>query len=394
MFRKPTVFVLGAGASWHYGYPTGEELVNRVIEKSTELAKFFKLSAEQGNGNFPDFVTRNVPITTRNLGLWKIAEQEAWSLATRLKQVNPTLIDYFLAHNSDLHDIGRLVIAMVIFECEFEYHRSGGGNRNHLDLHNRKVSQGLSPPAPHLSVNAFDDDWLRFVIYKLTVGCKTSDEILKNKVHFVTFNYASSLERRLYSGLTHISHFLEADISEFMWKDRVFHMYGRVREKIDDSSAPLVMKIAGENSSISHTDGERILNFAFAASQGIHTIDGEDKVKDAESIINAVTVIERAETVYILGFGFDSQNVKRAGLEKLSANGPHSRNVLFTNFGGQIRVGMAAGRALLNIPNAFIPPAGKAIQELNNGGGPFRYQMSVKNVYDALSQDFESLETS
>lgn len=28
MFRVPTVFILGAGASWHDGYPTGEELVN------------------------------------------------------------------------------------------------------------------------------------------------------------------------------------------------------------------------------------------------------------------------------------------------------------------------------------------------------------------------------
>jgi hypothetical protein len=32
MFRVPTVFILGAGASWHYGYPTGEDLVKMVIE--------------------------------------------------------------------------------------------------------------------------------------------------------------------------------------------------------------------------------------------------------------------------------------------------------------------------------------------------------------------------
>lgn len=32
MFRKPTVFVLGAGASWHFGYPTGEQLVDDVID--------------------------------------------------------------------------------------------------------------------------------------------------------------------------------------------------------------------------------------------------------------------------------------------------------------------------------------------------------------------------
>jgi hypothetical protein len=27
MFTEPTVLILGAGASWHYGYPTGEEML-------------------------------------------------------------------------------------------------------------------------------------------------------------------------------------------------------------------------------------------------------------------------------------------------------------------------------------------------------------------------------
>jgi hypothetical protein len=35
MFTTKTVFILGAGASWHYGYPTGEGLVKKVVEKAT-----------------------------------------------------------------------------------------------------------------------------------------------------------------------------------------------------------------------------------------------------------------------------------------------------------------------------------------------------------------------
>ncbi len=45
MFTNKTVFILGAGASWHYGYPTGEDLVKKVIKKSQEMANFFKNSA-------------------------------------------------------------------------------------------------------------------------------------------------------------------------------------------------------------------------------------------------------------------------------------------------------------------------------------------------------------
>jgi hypothetical protein len=38
-----TVFILGAGASWHYGYPTGEELVKKVIAKARTAAAHFSL---------------------------------------------------------------------------------------------------------------------------------------------------------------------------------------------------------------------------------------------------------------------------------------------------------------------------------------------------------------
>ena len=43
MFKAKTVVVLGAGASWHYGYPTGEELVKQVIRKATTARQYFTI---------------------------------------------------------------------------------------------------------------------------------------------------------------------------------------------------------------------------------------------------------------------------------------------------------------------------------------------------------------
>ena len=40
MFTNKTVFVLGAGASWHYGCPTGEGLTDSVISMATRLSAF------------------------------------------------------------------------------------------------------------------------------------------------------------------------------------------------------------------------------------------------------------------------------------------------------------------------------------------------------------------
>ena len=49
MFTNKTVFILGAGASWHYGYPTGEELVKQVIKRYELAEKFFDSSVQNVN---------------------------------------------------------------------------------------------------------------------------------------------------------------------------------------------------------------------------------------------------------------------------------------------------------------------------------------------------------
>jgi hypothetical protein len=41
MFDAKTVFIIGAGASWHYGYPTGEQLVSQVIQKAKIAEAYF-----------------------------------------------------------------------------------------------------------------------------------------------------------------------------------------------------------------------------------------------------------------------------------------------------------------------------------------------------------------
>src|ERR1700731_5511217 len=89
MFSQPTVFILGAGASWHYGYPTGETLVKKVIEKAEIAARFFKWSAENANGNVPKLLletTENGP----DLGQrWTTLHDQCERLKRGLQQVNP-----------------------------------------------------------------------------------------------------------------------------------------------------------------------------------------------------------------------------------------------------------------------------------------------------------------
>lgn len=402
MFNVPTVFILGAGASWHYGYPTGEGLVTLVAEKARDLARFFQQSAACTSPYLPGYVTRTVRGADRlssedHRRLWHNAQVEAEQLAERLSKVNPTVIDYFLAQNDDLHAIGKLAIAMVLFSCESAY-RSAGGNPNRRAILTKAVEQGAVPTMGHCNVSSFKDDWLRFVLYKLTSGCKVPADLLENQVSFITFNYDTSLEHRLFHGLRAIKFFEGVDINEFLGSGRIRHVYGKLRERIDDG-APLISTDLPGIQPHSHSEMEEArqrLNVLFVASSAIHTIDGEDKGWNAELLKAARDAISGAHVVYMLGYGFDSKNSERIGLDALRNNPAHSRTILFTNFGGHNRVAKAASRIMFGHSDNFIAPNSPIISDGGFVAGNWRnliHEMSVKNVYDAFEQDFESLET-
>jgi hypothetical protein len=108
------VFLLGAGASWHYGYPTGDDLVKKVVTRATSLGNLFRDTGRQEAPNLfrspPTYFERFGPAS--ELGAvrmqWRTAASELLRLAERLTHVRPLLIDYFLAQNDDLQEVGEL----------------------------------------------------------------------------------------------------------------------------------------------------------------------------------------------------------------------------------------------------------------------------------------------
>src|SRR5260370_7413410 len=122
-----TVFILGAGASWHYGYPTGEELVKKVIAKARITADHFtRVLSSPSNGIpiRPTYIMRNSPDPVPKDGLtgmrteWQTAINECSDLITRLRTVDPLVIDYFLGQNPHLGDIGKFFIPWVLLEYQ------------------------------------------------------------------------------------------------------------------------------------------------------------------------------------------------------------------------------------------------------------------------------------
>lgn len=84
--KNRTTIVLGAGASCDLGYPTGEELVQLIAQRTHSLTHV----------QYKDFM----------------------DLKTRLKAITPGSIDQLLTNQSHLADVGRALIADVLFSRE------------------------------------------------------------------------------------------------------------------------------------------------------------------------------------------------------------------------------------------------------------------------------------
>lgn len=418
MFEQPTVFILGAGASWHYGYPTGEELVDKVIEKASQLQKYltipsnidfrsphyqafeqFKLFLRQKD-NLPLFIQKDFSINDDGLFDWKSVCQAFQSqknlcevLERKLKLIDPVVIDYFLRDNETLQELGKMLIALVLIECEFA---SNGGMVN--------TNKGATGK----------DNWVRFIIHKLLMpkyGENTVD-ILANKVDFVTFNYDTSLEYKLKQALSN-TEALGDKYNDF-FQDRFIHIYGSINnsnysylntrdkycERITFSpSIENLFDLFTQNFSPANAKEQcfsklkATLDLSYQASQGIKTIGGhkhngdDDVKKNAEK---AQKLIEKAEFVYILGYGFDEQNSgeKILNLKEYLFQSRYKK-IMFTNFENSERINRKAGMIFSQNPNMFID--GKNVVCGRVDDKIFSYQRSIKNVYEAFADDFDAI---
>ncbi len=106
MVKQNTVFVLGAGASRHYGYPSGEELRNNIIKY------FVKWYTKHFGPRF-------------SLGSW--TTMTTFEKDRELKDVKKFIedfnlseeqIDLFISRNPDHAKLGMLAIVLGIYHAE------------------------------------------------------------------------------------------------------------------------------------------------------------------------------------------------------------------------------------------------------------------------------------
>jgi hypothetical protein len=176
VITKPTVIVLGAGASAPYGFPTGAGLRELLCDKNTEpWLQIDKLISDAiGPGRFEGFV-------------------DEFAASHMLS------VDAFLEYAEQFRPVGKLAIAGALIPKE--------------DKHNitRVLSHGGRWYAQLLAeMMCRPDDWHN------------------NKLTFVTFNYDRSLEYFLTTGLQHTHGLDWPTAANVMNGTPIIHLHGQL----------------------------------------------------------------------------------------------------------------------------------------------------------------------
>jgi hypothetical protein len=172
MIRQPTVFVLGAGASLAYGFPSGARLVEEVLDA---LRNGSAIEALRGCG---------------------VSADRARQFGSDLRNSTRQSIDAFLESRQDYDEVGRLVIAQRLL------------------LQEREDGLRLSPPG----------DWCA-TVFAAILGTSVN-QFHQNALKVITFNFDRSFERKMYLALE--ANYPNDNPANLVRSVPVLHIHGRL----------------------------------------------------------------------------------------------------------------------------------------------------------------------
>jgi len=261
------VFVLGAGASCPYGFPSGKELREQIITDHV--------------ADCEDYLTakgKQRPIISQ-------ARDKAKKFVDKFRKSTTKSIDLFLARNPEFSGEGRRAIIFRILSAEH-------ASRFREETKNR------------------NQDWYRWLFEQLTdklVRKEDYTRFCENDVTFITFNYDRSLEHFLYESLLNsFNGICEEKIIEQLKHVKICHVFGQV--------GPLEWQ--GQYNEIKYrVNFNQISIDALCDNIKIVYEKGENpKLEEARKLIS------EAHRVFFLGFGYALENLDALRIPEVLAN--------------------------------------------------------------------------
>ncbi len=337
MIKEQTVLVLGAGASYDFGFPLGERLCEDIYN--------FVLKQSNGFSNDTHSISKvyNSKLLARLLelavGLGLANEQDETNesfvkkFAENLFEAQPKSIDEFLKDRPEFSLIGRICIVFCISKYE------------------DKRSKNFSPIKDGGTYTFPNFGWYKYLWDKMTENINSIKEFKKeNKITVITFNYDRSLEFYLFRALKSKFNKQDDETAKIFNYIKIKHVYGRLGSFYWGLNNSNRHSALGENEYTAKandfTPWEPSVLFRIWGNVGTHGMDGRDfepnrtvlteearsqivhrcidaannikiysEVHEEEKSHECLEALNYAKRIYFLGFGYHEQNLLALGLE-------------------------------------------------------------------------------
>ncbi len=254
MIEKPTVLILGAGASMEFNFPSGQDLLVRVCDE---------LKGDQKEILF-------------EVGF---SEEEIIGFCGDLERSGQTSVDAFLEHRPEFMEVGKAALAMTLLPSE---------------------NASLTP-----LFNAGANHWYKYLVNRLLGAF---EEIETNKLSILTFNYDRSFEHYLFEVLKTRYGKSDEECAEKIGQLPIVHLYGQLgllpwqKYYVESDEDPVPYGNAVNPQMLRR------------CAKGINIV--HEDIGDSPQFIDAHKLINAADRIYFLGFGYLPANVARLQLEE------------------------------------------------------------------------------
>lgn len=289
--HKRTVFVLGAGASCPYGYPSGARLRELIC-------------LDQGLWrSYTQYLSSKEPVE----GKRENRLREVNHFRQTFEKSRNKSIDVFMANNPKLAPIGKYIIAYEVFRAE-QQSRFGEKAKRAQEDRMMPSDPGSIRRGYILGTADFQGgDWYFHLYNRLIeglVGKNALPDFSNANLGFITFNYDRSLEHFLYESLSNsFKEVPEPEVTNCLKKLKILHVYGQV--------ARLKWQNQDDYADYKPRVDESLLE---RAANNIRTIYEE---KENPELIEAQNLLKQAKHIFFLGFGYAQENMEVMGFPKL-----------------------------------------------------------------------------
>ncbi len=269
MIKTNTVLILGAGASCDYGFPVGAGLRDQICR-------------EIYSGVCPYLVPK-----------WKLPQLKSFAHTLLESRIS---VDAFLEEHPDHLAMGKFAIASKLLPLE-----------NKKSLYDAWLYPEKVEGKNH---------WYDILFEKLIDGADF-DNFKDNKLSVITFNYDRSFEQFLFNSFRSSRKKAKenkADCIAQVSSIEVVHVYGSLGRLPWQPDSGLLKGIPEvEYSALRSGDGlpPKIATIDRAANS-IYLV--RESSGDTPTFARAKELLQQAQRIYILGFGFNMTNLERLGL--------------------------------------------------------------------------------